>query len=119
MPGSPKGYTHFTVDGHGREPHRHARPGEGSPISGSLAALARVGGMNGCDTDRANASLQASWHADDPRIGDFCKKFVGCPADYPVIFCETKGFAQSSQEQRMIPAVTRFFDDVESAGQRL
>jgi hypothetical protein len=86
----------------------------GNPISGSLAALARVGAMNGCDTNRANASLQVSWHADDQSIGDLCKKFVGCPADYPVIFCETTGLGKSSQDQRMIPALKYFFDEVES-----
>jgi poly(3-hydroxybutyrate) depolymerase len=85
-----------------------------NPIGGSLAALARVGAMNGCDTNRANASLQVAWHAEDPRIGNVCRKFVGCPADYPVVFCETVGRAKSSQEQLMIPALKYFFDEVET-----
>jgi poly(3-hydroxybutyrate) depolymerase len=85
----------------------------GNPISGSLAALARVGRMNGCDTS-ANAPVQTSWHAADRRIGDVCRKFVGCAADHPVVFCTTSGIGKSSQDERMVPALTYFFDEVES-----
>ncbi|MDB4979839.1 MAG: hypothetical protein JWM82_591 [Myxococcales bacterium] len=92
----------------------HNLEDNGNPISGSLAARARVGRMNGCDT--SDAGPQTSWHADDMRIGNVCRKFTGCAADYPVVFCQTTGIGQSSQDYRMIPALKYFFDEVESRG---
>jgi poly(3-hydroxybutyrate) depolymerase len=87
-----------------------------SPISGNIAALARVGRMDGCATTYDDATLQKSWYADDTRIGNVCHQFVGCPADYPVVFCTTTALGQSSQDGRMIAALKHFFDDVESRG---
>jgi poly(3-hydroxybutyrate) depolymerase len=87
----------------------------GNPISGNLAALARVGRMNGCATTISDPSLQAPWHPEVSSIGaGSCKKFVGCPADYPVVFCTTTGLGKSSQDWRMIPALKYFFDEIES-----
>jgi hypothetical protein len=85
-----------------------------SPISGNLAALARVGRMNGCDTNYDDMEVQAPWHADDARIGNVCRWFFICPAATPVVFCTTNGIGLPNDDTRVIPAVTYFFDQVES-----
>jgi hypothetical protein len=86
----------------------------GNPISGSIAALARVGRMNGCDTTYTDLSLQAPWHAEVPAIGNVCKKFTGCPAEDPVVFCTTTGMSRTDQRSRLIPAAKLFFDEIEA-----
>ncbi len=91
--------------------------GVAHPISGDIKALARVGRVDGCDTTYGDASLQTPWNADDPRIGDVCKQFVGCPSKSPVVFCTTTGLGQSSQDARVIPAATKFFTEIESGDQ--
>jgi hypothetical protein len=81
-------------------------------IAGNIRALARVGRMNGCDTTYGDATPQTYWHADDLHIGNGCHKFVGCPADYPVVFCTNSGL-RGSQDERVVPALKYFFDEVE------
>jgi hypothetical protein len=85
-----------------------------TPIASDIAALARVGRVNGCDTNYDDASLQVPWHADGQGIGDVCRKFVGCPADSPVVFCTTRGEGFTDQHERVIPAARLFFEDTES-----
>jgi poly(3-hydroxybutyrate) depolymerase len=87
----------------------------GNPIAGSIAALTRVGMMNGCDTTYANAAIQAPWHTDNPLLGDTCKRFTTCSGANPVIFCTTVGLGHSDGSGRAIPAFTQFFDEVEAA----
>jgi poly(3-hydroxybutyrate) depolymerase len=83
-------------------------------IGSSTAALARVGRMNGCDTNYDDASLQFKWHAD---IGDGCREFAGCPLDSPVVFCTTRQGTKTDQSLLVIPATKLFFEETES-GQR-
>jgi poly(3-hydroxybutyrate) depolymerase len=94
-------------------------------ISGNLSALARVGRMNGCDTnyDPTTAvtttqplnpafSNQAPWHPENPLLAG-CVTFTGCPENYPVVFCTTEGLGHSDQRERATAAFTLFFDALE------
>jgi poly(3-hydroxybutyrate) depolymerase len=86
---------------------------DSNPFSGALAALARVGRTNGCDTTYDDATLQVPWHSDV--VGpDVCKKFVGCPAGYPVVFCTTTGQGHSDHHTDVIPAAKLLFDEIEA-----
>jgi poly(3-hydroxybutyrate) depolymerase len=92
----------------------HDAGDNGNPIGGSIAALTRVGTMNHCDTTYSKATIQVPWHPEIPLLGDVCKRFPGCPADYPVVFCTTNGLGHADQHERAIPAFKQFFDEVEN-----
>jgi hypothetical protein len=93
-------------------------------ISGALAALARVGRMNGCDTDydpttRAQPTKvqrpknQEPWHPEVMALGEeTCWKFVTCPRDYPVVFCTTAGLGHSDQRARVVTGLRLFLDEL-------
>jgi poly(3-hydroxybutyrate) depolymerase len=90
----------------------HDRNDYASLVSNDLAALARVGRMNGCDTNHDDTTLQVPWHPEVTAIGDVCTKFPACPADYPVVFCLTAGI-WGAQDTRATAAFRLFFDEVE------
>jgi polyhydroxybutyrate depolymerase len=86
-----------------------------NPLSDTIEALRRVGRMNGCDTTYDNASIQVPWHPEVPAIGNVCKRFTGCPADYPVVFCTTDSVARYAADSLAIPAFKLFFDEMNPA----
>jgi poly(3-hydroxybutyrate) depolymerase len=96
----------------------HDASDSATPISASIAGLTRVGAMNGCDTTYDKADIQEPWHPENPVLGAICKRFKGCPADYPVVFCTTNGFGKGDQHERAIPAYKLFFDELELQPQR-
>jgi poly(3-hydroxybutyrate) depolymerase len=81
-----------------------------NPISGNISGLMRVGKMNNCDTKYDGTDNQEPWHPEIPIIGDVCKRFKGCPEDYPVIFCTTNGLGHADQKERATAAFKAFFD---------
>ena len=67
-------------------------------------------------------SPTAPWHPEifsnlvpgaDPMTG--CLQYTACPAAYPVVFCTTVGQGLSVQRDRVIPAVTAFYEELERA----
>jgi hypothetical protein len=93
----------------------HDRNDFGRSIDQDIAALERVGRMNGCDTTYDDASIQEPWHPEVAAIGDgICKRFTRCSRNYPVVFCTTEGLGKSDQEDRMVAALKLFFDEVEA-----
>jgi len=91
----------------------HDAGDNGNPISGSILGLMRVGMMNHCDTKYDKPEAQEPWVIGNPVVDDVCKRFKGCPADYPVIFCTTNGLGHADQHERAIPAFKAFFDLLE------
>jgi poly(3-hydroxybutyrate) depolymerase len=75
-----------------------------NPTDEERAALARVLRMNGCE-----GSPTAPWHPEISGAG-VCQQYTACPADYPVVFCQTND-CHADSHQRAIPAFTRFFDE--------
>jgi hypothetical protein len=86
-----------------------------NPIAGNIAALERVGKMNGCDTTYMNTAIQEPWHPEHPLLGNVCKRFTSCAASTPVVFCTTVGLARTDHSERFIPALKFLFDEVEAA----
>jgi polyhydroxybutyrate depolymerase len=86
-----------------------------TPISSQIAALQRVGRMNGCSTVYEDATIQEPWHPELPLLTDLCKRFTGCPKDYPVVFCTTIGLGRSDQKDRATLAFTRFVSELPTA----
>jgi hypothetical protein len=84
-------------------------------IAGSISALKRVGKVNGCDTEYGSTTNQRPWHPEFKLLGDVCKKFTGCPANYPVVFCTTSGLFHADQAARATAAFTAFFNELEPA----
>ena len=76
------------------------------PISGnSEVSLPRVLAVNGC-AGGVNGPQEA-WGS-IPTLSRYCKRFTGCPAEYPVIFCTTAGQNQSAGISLVLPAVIDF-----------
>lgn len=68
-------------------------------IGGGEAARARVLDQNGCtgtDTEM--------WDAQYP----MCQKYSGCPAEYPVVWCQTSGVNHSPQDELSAPVFWKF-----------
>jgi poly(3-hydroxybutyrate) depolymerase len=93
-----------------------------NPISGNQAALARVLKMNGCVGSSMSNSPTATWDpeptSNDPNVMEIpqvCLRYTSCPAQYPVVFCTTRGIGHLDQHELAIPAFTDFFKLVESA----
>jgi poly(3-hydroxybutyrate) depolymerase len=90
----------------------HGTVGMVFPVSDNLKALERVGRLNGCDTTYDDPSAWEPWGADLDQAAD-CRKFKGCPADYPVVFCAPPIPAQFGPYERFtVPAFTRFFGQI-------
>jgi poly(3-hydroxybutyrate) depolymerase len=81
-----------------------------NPLSGNISALTRVGTMNNCDTAYAKTDNQVPWVTGNTMVDQVCKKFTGCPADYPVVFCTTNGLGHADQHERAIPGFNSFFN---------
>ena len=90
-----------------------------SPLTDVTPALARVGKTNGCDTSIDDVGAQAPWHPNVQGIANGkCVSFTGCPNDYPVVFCAPSIAVQNGPfTEFSIPAVTRFFADLEAGRQ--
>lgn len=68
-------------------------------IGGGEAARARVLEQNNCtgtDTEM--------WDAQYP----MCQKYTGCPAEYPVVWCQTSGVGHSPQDDLSAPVFWKF-----------
>ena len=78
-------------------------PGEYLPIADSRASLDRVLTQNGCAD-----SVTTDWGTGSI-AGIGCKKYLGCPAEYPVVFCETPGHGkQGNYFSITVPAEKQF-----------
>jgi poly(3-hydroxybutyrate) depolymerase len=91
----------------------HDTSDHANEISGNIAALKRVGAMNGCDTNYDSTTNQKPWHPEIPLVGEVCKQFTGCPANYPVVFCTTAGLGHADQPERATTAFNLFFNQLE------
>jgi hypothetical protein len=87
-----------------------------SPVTEGAPSLARVGRTNGCVTTYDDESAQAPWHDDSQTIAmGVCRKFTGCPTDYPVVYCSPTIPVQVGPfETFSIPAITTFLDELEA-----
>lgn len=89
----------------------------GSPLSDNLPALERVGRTNNCKTTYDDPTTWTPWHWDVSTIAPaLCRRFTGCPAEYPVIFCPATITAQQGPATQLtVPTIRTFFDDLEQA----
>jgi hypothetical protein len=84
-----------------------------NPYSGSVAALERLLAVNKCaggttmrDAPTAPYTITAA-----PNNNDFnCLQYTGCPADYPIVFCTSRGKSHDSQAGAAVPGFWEFFD---------
>jgi hypothetical protein len=91
----------------------HDNSDKANDIAGSKQALKRVGLMNNCDTNYDSTTNSRPWHPEFKLLGEVCRKFTTCPANYPVVFCTTTGLNHSDQPNRAVPAFATFFDELE------
>ena len=82
---------------------------ETTPVSDSTASFERVMAENGC-TD----TTSSAWGSDSlATIG--CKKYLACPAEYPLVFCETTGHGrQGNYVYTSVAAVDQLMDELAS-----
>jgi hypothetical protein len=67
--------------------------------------------QNGC-TGGATGPTE-KWGADFFTGGE-CLKYTGCPAQYPVIFCTTKGRPHSAENANAITGFNKLIKDLEA-----
>jgi poly(3-hydroxybutyrate) depolymerase len=77
---------------------------DNNPIAADRAALARVLRMNGCE-----GSPTKPWHTE--LASGVCVQYTACPAQYPVVFCETN-LCHTANEENFVPAVTHFYAEM-------
>jgi hypothetical protein len=82
-------------------------PAEFAPIEDSRASLKRVLFQNGC-ADDTTVDFGTGTLA-----GKGCKQYVSCPAEYPVIFCETPNAGRQSNYYTLVaPAEKQFAAEI-------
>jgi hypothetical protein len=80
----------------------------GGPTGGA-AARDRLLQANGCSGTATEAYTLGSSAPSQP-----CARYTGCPADYPVVWCETTGVAHDdANDALVIPAFWTFFSQFE------
>lgn len=72
-------------------------------IEGGEAARARILEQNGCTGDATMA-----WDAAYP----MCQVYTGCPAEYPVVWCQTSGVNHDPQNDLSAPLFWKFLMDL-------
>jgi poly(3-hydroxybutyrate) depolymerase len=83
-----------------------------NPYSGSVAALERLLVLNGCagGTTMATAPEAPYQIPSVPSTAVFgCVEYVGCPIDYPIVFCTSTDQQHNSQTTNAVPEFWEFF----------
>jgi poly(3-hydroxybutyrate) depolymerase len=83
-----------------------------NPYSGSVAALQRLLALNRCagGTTMATAPTAPYEIASVPSTAVFsCEEYVGCPIDYPIVFCTSTDQQHNSQTTNAVPEFWDFF----------
>ena len=80
--------------------------------SGSIAALERLLALNKCSggTTMREAPKTPYEITDAPNNVDFnCVRYSGCPAEYPIVFCTSRGKTHDDQSTAAVPGFWQFF----------
>jgi hypothetical protein len=80
--------------------------------AGSVAALERLLALNKCQggTTMREAPTAPYEIAAYPNNADFnCLRYSGCPAEYPIVFCTSRGQAHGAQTSAAVPGFWEFF----------
>jgi len=80
--------------------------------SGSVAALERLLKLNKCagGTTMETAPTEPYTITGVPDTVDFsCVRYTGCPVQYPIVFCTSRGKAHDSQTSAAVPGFWEFF----------
>ena len=83
-----------------------------NPYSGSIAAVERLLALNKCTggTDVNTAPSDVYTITGVPNDQNFsCVRFTGCPADYPIVLCTSRGKSHDSQTGAAVPGFWEFF----------
>jgi len=86
-----------------------------NPYSGTIAALERLLKLNKCagGTTMREAPTALYEIAGSPNNVDFnCVRYTGCPAEYPIVFCTSRGKMHSDQASAAIPGFWQFFEQL-------
>lgn len=80
---------------------------------GSVAALERLLQLNNCGAPMRSAPTEAYTIAGFPNNADFnCLRYTGCPAEYPIVFCTSRGKAHGAQTTAAVPGFWQFFESL-------
>ena len=83
-----------------------------NPYSGSIAALERLLAVNHCagGTTMREAPIAPYTITAVPNNNDFnCLQYTGCPPEYPIVFCTSRGKAHDAQATAAVPGFWEFF----------
>jgi hypothetical protein len=79
--------------------------------AGSVAALERLLQLNKCGAPMRSAPTEEYTIAGVPNNADFnCLRYTGCPAEYPIVFCTSRGKAHGAQTTAAVPGFWQFFE---------
>ena len=84
-----------------------------NPYSGSIAALERLLKLNKCagGTTMREAPVGPYEITGWPNNVDFnCVRYTGCPAEYPIVFCTSRGKTHDAQTNAAVPGFWEFFE---------
>ena len=81
--------------------------------AGSVAALERLLQLNNCGAPMRSATTEPYTIAGVPNNADFnCLRYTGCPAEYPIVFCTSRGKAHGAQTTAAVPGFWQFFESL-------
>jgi hypothetical protein len=80
---------------------------------GSVAALERLLQLNNCGAPMRSAPTEEYVIAGVPNNANFnCVRYTGCPAEYPIVFCTSRGMAHGAQTTAAVPGFWQFFESL-------
>jgi hypothetical protein len=81
--------------------------------AGSVAALERLLQLNDCGAPMRSAPTETYTIAGVPNNADFnCLRYTGCPVEYPIVFCTSRGKAHGAQTTAAVPGFWQFFESL-------
>jgi hypothetical protein len=81
-----------------------------NPYSGSVAAVQRLLALNHCAGGTVMPPTTPYTITAYPNNTDFnCYQYTGCPAEYPIVFCTSRGKSHDSQASAAVPGFWEFF----------
>jgi hypothetical protein len=81
--------------------------------AGSIAALERLLQLNHCGAPMRSAPTEEYTIAGFPNNADFsCLRYTGCPAEYPIVFCTSRGKMHGAQTTAAVPGFWQFFESL-------
>ena len=81
--------------------------------AGSVAALERLLQLNNCGAPMRSAPTEPYTIAGVPNNADFnCLRYTGCPAEYPIVFCTSRGKGHGAQTTAAVPGFWQFFESL-------